>query len=115
MAPALVALIASLAGGLPTWLGAALSAVGLAVAATAYFVFFWSVSGSTPGMALARLRVVTADGRPLRPGRAFVRLVGLAISIAIVFLGFLPALFTERRQALQDFLAGTVVVRDHRE
>jgi uncharacterized RDD family membrane protein YckC len=109
---AIVALIASLAGGLPTWLGAALSGAGLALVAAAYFVFFWSVSGSTPGMALARLRVVTADGRPLGAGRAFVRLVGLAVSIAIVFLGFLPALFTDRRQALQDFLAGTVVVRD---
>jgi uncharacterized RDD family membrane protein YckC len=109
---ALVALIASLAGGLPTWLGAALSGVGLALVATAYFVFFWSVSGSTPGMALARLRVVATDGRPLGPVRSFVRLVGLAISIAIVFLGFVPALVTDRRQALQDFLAGTVVVHD---
>jgi uncharacterized RDD family membrane protein YckC len=109
---AIVALVASLAGGIPTWLGAALSGVGLAVAATVYFVFFWSVSGSTPGMALVRLRVVRVDGRPLGPGRAFVRLVGLAVSIAIVFLGFLPVLFTERRQALQDFLARTVVVRD---
>jgi uncharacterized RDD family membrane protein YckC len=109
---ALVGLVASLAGGLPTWLGATLSGVGLALVATVYFVFFWSVSGSTPGMALARLRVVTVDGRPLGPGRAFVRLVGLAISIAIVFLGFLPALVTERRRALQDFVAGTVVIRD---
>ena len=111
---ALVALVASLAGGVPTWLGAALSGVGLALTATAYFVFFWAVSGSTPGMALARLRVVTTDGRPLGPWRSFVRLVGLVLSIAIVFLGFLPALFTQRRQALQDFLAGTVVVRDPR-
>jgi uncharacterized RDD family membrane protein YckC len=111
---ALVALIASLAGGLPTWVGAVLSGVGLAIAVTAYFVFFWSVSGSTPGMALVRLRVVGAEGRPIGPGRAFVRLVGLLLSIAIVFLGFLPALFTDRRRALQDFLADTVVVRDPR-
>jgi uncharacterized RDD family membrane protein YckC len=111
---ALVALIASLAGGLPTWLGAVLSGVGLALATTAYFVFFWSVSGSTPGMALAELRVLTADGRPLGPVRAFVRLVGLVLAIAIVFLGFLPALVTDRRRALQDYLAGTVVVHDHR-
>jgi uncharacterized RDD family membrane protein YckC len=109
---ALVALVASLAGGLPTWFEAALSGVGLAVAVTLYFVFFWSVSGSTPGMAVLRLRLITVEGRPVGAGRAFVRLVGLAVSIAIVFLGFLPALFTQRRQALQDFLAGTVVVRD---
>jgi uncharacterized RDD family membrane protein YckC len=109
---ALVGLVASLAGGLPTWLGAALSAAGFAVAVTAYFVFFWSVSGSTPGMAFARVRVVTTDGRTPGPWRSFVRLVGLVLSIAIVFLGFVPALFTERRRALQDFLAGTVVVRE---
>jgi uncharacterized RDD family membrane protein YckC len=109
---ALVGLVASLAGGLPTWLAATLSGVGFALAVTAYFVFFWSASGSTPGMVLARLRVTTVDGRPLGPGRALLRLVGLVLSIAILFLGFLPALVTRRRQALQDFLAGTVVVRE---
>lgn len=111
---ALVALVASLAGGLPTWLEAALSGAGFAVVVAAYFTFFWSVSGSTPGMGLVRLRVVTADGLRLGPGRAFVRLVGLVLSIAILFLGFLPVLVTDRRRALQDFLAGTIVVRDVR-
>ena len=109
---AVVSLVASLAGGLPTWVEAVLSGVGFAIAATAYFVFFWSVSGSTPGMALVRLRVLTADGRPLGPGRSFVRLVGLVIAVAILFLGFVPVLVSRRRQALQDYLAGTVVVRD---
>jgi uncharacterized RDD family membrane protein YckC len=109
---ALIALVASLAGGFPTWVGATLSGVGLAVVVAAYFTFFWSVSGSTPGMALVGLRVLTAGGGSLRPGRAFVRLVGLVLSITILFLGFLPALVTDRRQALQDFLARTIVVRD---
>jgi uncharacterized RDD family membrane protein YckC len=109
---ALVGLVASLAGGFPTWLEAALSGAGFALAVAAYFTFFWSISGSTPGMALARLRVLRVDGRRLGPGRAFVRLVGLVLSIAILFLGFLPALVTDRRRALQDFLAGTIVVRD---
>ena len=111
---AVVALVSSIAGGMPTWLEAVLTGTGLAVVIAAYFVFFWSVSGSTPGMAAARLRVVRTDGRPLGAGRAFVRLVGLVVSIAILFLGFLPALVTERRRALQDFLAGTVVLRDTR-
>ena len=34
------------------------------------------------------------------------------MAIAIVFLGFLPVLFDDRRRALQDFLAGTVVYYD---
>jgi uncharacterized RDD family membrane protein YckC len=108
------ALIATLAGGLPTWVGAILSGIGFAVVGAAYFVFFWSIAGSTPGMVLLRLRVVRADGRPLGLGRAAVRLVGLVLSIAICFLGFLPALVSDRRRALQDFLAGTVVVREPR-
>jgi uncharacterized RDD family membrane protein YckC len=111
---ALVGLVASLAGGLPTWLQAVLSGVGLTIAVAAYFVFFWSVSGSTPGMALVGVRVVTTDGRPLRPARAFVRLAGLLLSIAILFLGFLPVLVSDRRQALQDDIAGTVVIREGR-
>ena len=111
-AAGLVALIASLAGGLPTWVDAVLSGIGLAATLTAYFVFFWSVSGSTPGMALVRLRVLTVGGRSLGPGRALIRLAGLLFSIAIVFLGFLPALVSDRRRALPDYLAGTVVVRD---
>jgi uncharacterized RDD family membrane protein YckC len=109
---ALVALVASLAGGLPRLVAALASGAGLAVAVAAYFVFFWSVSGATPGMALVRLRVVGPGGAPIGPGRAFVRLVGLLLSIAILFLGFLPALVSDRRRALQDFLAGTVVVHD---
>jgi uncharacterized RDD family membrane protein YckC len=108
----LVTLIASLAGGLPTWAEAVLSGVGFALTGTAYFVFFWSIAGSTPGMVLLRLRVMTSDGRPLGIGRAAVRLLGLVFSIAIFFLGFLPALVSERRRAVPDLLAGTVVVQD---
>jgi uncharacterized RDD family membrane protein YckC len=110
----LVVLIASLAGGLPTWAGAVLSGVGFALTAAAYFVFFWSIVGSTPGMVLLRLRVVTLDGRPLGLGRAVVRLAGLVLSIAIFFLGFAPAFVSNRRRALQDYLAGTVVLREPR-
>jgi len=109
---ALLALVASLAGNPPVWVEALLAGAGFTLAVTVYFVFFWAVSGSTPGMALVRLRVLTTDGRPLGPGRAFLRLVGLLLSVAILFLGFVPALVSDRRRALQDYLAGTVVVRD---
>ncbi len=42
--------------------------------------------------------------------RSLVRLVGLWLAIAIVFLGFAPVFVDDRRRALQDFLAGTEVV-----
>jgi uncharacterized RDD family membrane protein YckC len=44
-----------------------------------------------------------------------VRLVGLAASIALLFLGFVPVLFDERRRGLADFLAGTAVTYEGQE
>jgi len=38
-----------------------------------------------------------------------VRLVGLIVSITIVFLGFLPVPFDRRRRGLADWIAGTRV------
>ena len=56
------------------------------------------------------LRVVDPSGFPPGLGRSLVRLAGLALAILLVFTGFLPALVDDRRRALQDFLAGTVVL-----
>jgi hypothetical protein len=53
---------------------------------------------------------VGADGLPPGFGRSLVRLVGLALAIIPCFAGFLPVLVDERRRALQDFLARTVVL-----
>jgi uncharacterized RDD family membrane protein YckC len=111
---AVVSLVATLAGGLPTWLASALTGAGFAVALIAYFVFFWASAGSTPGMALMGLRVLGPGGGPVGGWRAVVRLAGLVISIALLFLGFVPALVSDRRRALPDYLAGTVVVRERR-
>jgi uncharacterized RDD family membrane protein YckC len=41
-----------------------------------------------------------------------VRVLGLALAILFLFMGFLPVLINDRRRALQDFLAGTIVVYD---
>ncbi len=109
----MVGLVASLVGTLrPEWLVAAIAAAGWALLVGTYFVAFWTGAGQTPGMRLMRLRLLDASGEPPGLWRSLVRLVGLGVAIAIVFLGFLPVLFDERRRALQDFLAGTTVVYD---
>ena len=59
-----------------------------------------------------RLRVVARDGSPPGLGRSLLRLLGLALAILLLFTGFLPVLVDDRRRALQDFLAGTVVIYD---
>ena len=50
--------------------------------------------------------------RPL--GRPFKlqRMVGLVLSIALLFVGFVPVLFDDRRRGLADFIAGTTVLYD---
>jgi uncharacterized RDD family membrane protein YckC len=110
---AVVALIASLVGGIrPHWLAGALLSVAWVLVAGGYFTLFWSAAGQTPGMRLMRLRVRRPDGRGLSLGRALVRTLGLALAIIPLFAGFLPVLFDERRRALPDYLAGTVVEYD---
>ena len=83
----------------------------LLVVAT-YFVGFWSSTGQTPGMRLMRLRVADPVGAPPSVWRSVVRLIGLALAIIPLFAGFLPVPFDDRRRALQDFLAHTVVLYD---
>jgi uncharacterized RDD family membrane protein YckC len=91
--------------------GAVIAVAGL-LAEVAYFTGFWSTAGQTPGMRLLGLRVVDGDGSAPGFGRSLVRLFGLIVAILLLFTGFLPVLVDDRRRALQDFLAGTVVVYD---
>jgi uncharacterized RDD family membrane protein YckC len=106
-----VAIVASLVGGLrPQWLVGVLLSVGWIAVSGSYFVLFWSTVGHTPGMRLLRLRLVTRTLEPPSFSRSVVRLLGLVISIALLFLGFVPVLFDERRRGLADFLAGTTVL-----
>ena len=111
---AVVALIASLVGGIrPQWLAGSLLGLAWIIVGGGYFVLFWSAAGQTPGMRLMRLRVQRPGGGGLSVGRAMVRTVGLALAIIPLFAGFVPALFDDRRRALPDYLAGTVVLHDH--
>jgi uncharacterized RDD family membrane protein YckC len=110
---ALVGLVSSLVGELrPAWLVGAIAGAAWFLVVVAYFVGFWSTVGQTPGMRIMRLRVCTRANAPPRLSRSLVRLAGLVLAIIPCFAGFLPALVDERRRALHDFLAGTIVVYD---
>ena len=110
---AVVAILASLAGGFRSswWIDTILGLAWIIVGST-YFIFFWSVLGQTPGMILMGLHVVDPRGSPPSFVRSAVRLVGLVVSVAIVFMGFLPVPFDGRRRGLADFVAGTRVRAD---
>jgi uncharacterized RDD family membrane protein YckC len=108
---AVLALIASLVGDLKLdTLGRILCGFAWAGAVGAYFVTFWNTVGQTPGMRVMDIHVTTAGGALPSIWRSIVRVIGLALAIIPLFAGFLPVLVDDRRRALQDFLAGTVVL-----
>jgi uncharacterized RDD family membrane protein YckC len=108
---AIIALVGSLVGDVRLdTLARVIAAVAWIAVVGAYFVLFWSSAGQTPGMRLMGLRVTTYTGAHPSTGRSVVRLIGLGLAIVPLFLGFVPVLLDARRRALQDFMAGTVVV-----
>jgi uncharacterized RDD family membrane protein YckC len=108
---ATLALVGSLVGEVRLQgLEAVLAAVAWAVVVATYFVLFWTTAGRTPGMRLLGLRVIGHDGGHPSVARASVRMAGLALAIVPLFAGFLPVLVDDRRRALQDFMAKTVVL-----
>ena len=81
------------------------------LASLLYFVYFWTYGGSTPGLRLFHLRVVTTDGEPLTTRWAFVRLVALTVSLMLV-VGVAWVGWNRNKQGLHDWIAGTYVIRD---
>ncbi|MCX7791718.1 MAG: RDD family protein [Chloroflexaceae bacterium] len=80
-----------------------------------YFTVFLRLGGATIGKYLLGLRVLRADGTPLRTGRAALRALAYALSSLPVYLGFLNILVDDRRRGWHDLLAGTVVVYHWRD
>jgi uncharacterized RDD family membrane protein YckC len=78
--------------------------------AISYFSWFWTTTGQTPGNRAMRVRVARVDGSDLRARHALARLVGMVIGAPLLW-GYIPILVTDRRRALHDRMAGTVVVR----
>ena len=93
---------------------AVLDDVGLGLGwAGLYFTFFigrWE--GRTPGKRLFGIRAVRLDGRPIGYWVSFERYGGYAASLFTGLEGFARLIWDPNRQALEDKLAGTVVVRD---
>lgn len=74
------------------------------------FPTFWG--GRTPGKRLLGIRIVRLDGRAIGWWAALNRFGGYAASIFTGLLGFFEMFWDDNRQALQDRIAATVVVRE---
>ena len=103
-------LLVAITGGDPSGRGAN----GLqTLIGVAYFCYFWSAAGKgqTPGMRALNIRVVKTDGSQLDYVGAFIRYIGLVISIACLFIGVIWAAFDGQKQGWHDKIAGTYVVK----
>jgi uncharacterized RDD family membrane protein YckC len=109
----IAALCLSLFDHIPHDVEVVLAAVGGFVAIAwgmAYFTFFWSTTGQTPGNRVLSIKVQSAHGERLRVGRAFLRVLVLPLSVIPLCAGLGLILVDRRRRALHDVLARTVVV-----
>ena len=84
--------------------------VAYVVWALIYFAHWWGLNGKTPGGGLFGVQVLTEDGRDVSGRRAVGRALAFPLSFLILCLGFLGILLGDRRRALHDVIAGTVVV-----
>jgi uncharacterized RDD family membrane protein YckC len=88
--------------------------------ASLLLVFLWfpgfeTLWGRTPGKAALGLRVVSADGTPVRFQQAFLRAVVGLVDFLLVPVGVIAVvsvMLSSREQRLGDLAAGTLVVRE---
>lgn len=95
------------------WIQGILSDLGIGFGwAIGYFTLFiaWN-NGQTIGKKLCGIRVVQLDNKPLSLWGAFGRQGGYSAGFATGLLGFLQIFWDPNRQAIQDKLADTLVLR----
>jgi uncharacterized RDD family membrane protein YckC len=67
--------------------------------------------GRTLGMRLMKIRIIDVYGDRPSPARCAARCAGYLASMATLFLGFLWMGFDAEKRGLQDWIAGTYVIR----
>ncbi len=70
-----------------------------------------SKSQASLGKMALGIKVTDMEGNRLTFGKALLRSIGKIISSMILYIGYLIAAFTEKRQALHDLIASTLVVK----
>ncbi len=106
--------------GLDFWLDlfldydpALFGALGLTLAIGAiYALAFQITSARTIGMRLTKTRIIDVYGDPPTIGRAVARTAGYLGGVFTLGLGFLWIGFDSEKRGLQDWVAGTYVVKD---
>ena len=82
----------------------------IAIALT-YLLVFHITLGRTLGMRVLKMKIIDIYGDPPSPARCVARCAGYLAGLATLFLGFLWIGFDNEKRGLQDWIAGTYVIR----
>ncbi len=88
-------------------LSAAVYTTTFAMVYLQYFALFTIFGGTTPGMMMRALQVVSFSGEPPTPRQMLLRSAGYALSAGTFFLGFLWAMWDEDELTWHDRLSRT--------
>lgn len=75
-----------------------------------YMILMQGMFSRTAGMMVMRTKVADANGKNITWLNAIFRTFAYMLSGLILFLGFLPILFTSKKQGLHDRLTKTFVI-----
>ncbi len=99
-----------LAGVIMGFVGVAMF-ITVAIQIIYYSVMESSKSQATVGKMVLGLKVTDVNGNRLDFGKALIRQLGKIVSGFILFIGYIMAGFTDKKQALHDMIASTLVVK----
>jgi uncharacterized RDD family membrane protein YckC len=85
--------------------------VMIAAIGVLYALVFQITVGRTLGMRLLKIKIIDVYGDRPSPGRCVARCLGYLAGVATLFLGFLWMGFDSEKRGLQDWIAGTLVIR----
>jgi uncharacterized RDD family membrane protein YckC len=88
-------------------LNAAVYTTTFAIVYLQYFALFTIFGGTTPGMMMRGLQVVSFSGEPPTPRQMLLRSAGYVLSAGTLFLGFLWAMWDEDELTWHDRLSRT--------
>ncbi|HEX4545663.1 MAG TPA: RDD family protein [Candidatus Acidoferrum sp.] len=88
-------------------LSAAVYAASFATVYVQYFALFTVFGGTTPGMMMRNLQVVSFSGEPPTPRQMLLRSAGYILSAGTFFLGFLWSMWDEEELTWHDRLSRT--------
>lgn len=78
-----------------------------------YFTLFdFSSLKGSPGKKILSISVVKDDNSKMNLTKSLLRAVIKSFSFSVLFIGFIPAFFSENKKSLHDKIAGTVVIDD---